>query len=275
MARPVDNSRLANVRVRVFAGVPMALLGVVVIVAGGYIFSLAILVLSVLMIWEWNGLCLDGAPKLGAIVISAVGVTVGVAAIVGLPTALATLAVLVPSTWLLVRTFGGRSSWAAFGVVYVSVPCLAVIWLRATSPLGFETVIWLVMVVCATDIGAYFAGTMIGGPKLAPTISPNKTWSGLLGGILCAAAVGAVTGLVLGLVNILLLSVIGAVVAAVAQSGDFFESFVKRRFDASDSSQLIPGHGGVLDRVDGLLAVLPLAAGAKLLLVGGSFWPWR
>ena len=275
MARPVDNSKLNNVRVRVFAGVPMALLGVAAIVAGGYIFSLAILVLAVLMIWEWNGLCLAGAPNLGSILISSVAVTVGVAALVGLPMGLATLAVAIPLTWLLVRTFGGRSSWAALGVAYVSIPCLAVIWLRATSPLGFETVIWLVLVVCATDIGAYFAGTMIGGPKLAPKISPNKTWSGLLGGILCAALVGAVAGLILGLANILLLTVVGAALAAVAQSGDLFESFVKRRFDASDSSQLIPGHGGVLDRVDGLLVVLPLAAGAKFLLVGGSFWPWR
>ena len=124
--------------------------------------------------------------------------------------------------------------------------------------------LWLFAVVWATDIGAYAAGRTIGGPKLAPAISPNKTWSGLAGGVALAAAVGAIAAWIQGAVDVVLLAAVSGVLAVVAQGGDLLESRLKRRVGAKDSSNLIPGHGGFLDRFDGILAAA--------LVVSGSIW---
>ncbi len=156
-----------------------------------------------------------------------------------------------------------RARWLAIGLVYVAVPCIALVWLRA-EPLGRETIMWLFAVVWATDIGAYFTGRGVGGPKLAPRISPGKTWSGLAGGVACAAAVGLAAAVLLGVADAWRLAVAGALLALVAQGGDLWESMVKRRFHAKDSGTLIPGHGGVLDRLDGLMAAAPAVAAATL-----------
>ena len=123
---------------------------------------------------------------------------------------------------------------------------------------GRDLVFWLLAVVWATDIGAYFAGRGIGGAKLAPAISPNKTWAGLIGGALAAALVGIIAARLLGS-GAIPLAVGGMALAVVAQGGDLLESWCKRRFGVKDSSHVIPGHGGILDRVDGLLAVFPAA----------------
>ncbi len=156
-----------------------------------------------------------------------------------------------------------RARWLAIGLVYVAVPCIALVWLRA-EPLGLETIMWLFGVVWATDIGAYFTGRGLGGPKLAPRISPGKTWSGLAGGVACAAVVGLAAAALLGVADGWRLALAGALLALVAQGGDLWESSVKRRFHAKDSGTLIPGHGGVLDRLDGLMAAAPAVAAATL-----------
>ncbi|WP_374412483.1 phosphatidate cytidylyltransferase [Novosphingobium colocasiae] len=155
-----------------------------------------------------------------------------------------------------------RGLWNAGGIVYVGVAGLTLVELRGADG-GLHLVLTVVGAVIATDIGAYFAGRTFGGPKIAPRISPSKTWSGLLGGMTAAAAVLA--GLTLyaarvpGLAGIERMAWIpalyGALLAVVAQAGDFFESWMKRRAGVKDSSRLIPGHGGLFDRVDGLLSV--------------------
>lgn len=144
------------------------------------------------------------------------------------------------------------------GTLYIGVGCLSFLWLRSVPAEGRNLVFWLLAVVWATDIGAYFAGRGIGGPKLAPAVSPNKTWAGLIGGVLSAALVGVLASGLLGR-EATLLVVGGMVLAVVAQGGDLLESWCKRRFGVKDSSHIIPGHGGILDRVDGLLAVFPVA----------------
>jgi phosphatidate cytidylyltransferase len=133
--------------------------------------------------------------------------------------------------------------------------------------------LWVLALVWATDTGAYIAGRRIGGAKLAPRISPNKTWSGLGGGIAAAALVGAVAALWLGTSSVWLLLGVSAALAIVEQVGDLAESAFKRRFGVKDSSDIIPGHGGVLDRVDGLLAVIVAVAGLSLA-GGGSVLLW-
>ncbi|MFO1068267.1 MAG: phosphatidate cytidylyltransferase [Geminicoccaceae bacterium] len=159
---------------------------------------------------------------------------------------------------------------AAAGVVYLGLPAVALIWLRNEPGGSTLTVLWLLLVVWTTDIGAYFVGRTIGGPKLAPSISPGKTWAGLVGGMTLAALVGAVVSHLGGGVPWLGF-VAGAVLAVIAQIGDLYESHLKRRAGTKDSGILIPGHGGVLDRLDGLLFAAPAyafllyAAGPRLL----------
>jgi phosphatidate cytidylyltransferase len=149
------------------------------------------------------------------------------------------------------------------GYLYVALPSLA---LLALNALSYQIVFWVMLVTWATDIFAYFAGRSIGGPKLAPRISPNKTWAGLVGGMIGAELLGAAAAYAFGLGAGFFFG--GAFMGLVAQAGDLYESWVKRRTGVKDSGTLLPGHGGVLDRVDGLLAV----AVATLLLIDTGFW---
>ncbi|WP_395832439.1 phosphatidate cytidylyltransferase, partial [Elstera sp.] len=132
---------------------------------------------------------------------------------------------------------------------------------------GREMVLWLRGVVWATDTGAYFVGRMIGGPRLAPTISPNKTWAGLIGGMAAAGGIGALIGTSVGGSGPLL-ALLGAGLAVVAQTGDLAESALKRHAGVKDSGRMIPGHGGILDRVDGLMPV------ALVLVLLVAFFGW-
>jgi phosphatidate cytidylyltransferase len=151
----------------------------------------------------------------------------------------------------------------AGGFLYIALPALALILLEwAWYPL----VLWALVVTWATDIFAYFAGRSIGGPKLAPRISPNKTWAGLAGGTLGAAIAGGFVAYLFDLGSPFLY--LGALMAVLAQAGDLYESWVKRRAGVKDSGTILPGHGGVLDRLDGLLPV----AVATLLILAAGWW---
>jgi phosphatidate cytidylyltransferase len=152
-----------------------------------------------------------------------------------------------------------KNLFAWVGVPYVALPVLALVLLRSDAVWGIHAIMWLMLVVWATDTFAYFAGRIIGGPKLAPILSPKKTWAGLLGGMLGAALV-SVAYAAFKLPGWMGLAVVAAALAVIAQLGDIFESALKRRFGVKDSGDLIPGHGGVLDRVDGLVAVGVIAA---------------
>ncbi len=155
------------------------------------------------------------------------------------------------------------------GPVVAAVPGVALLWLRGFEPGGTVLVAGLLGCVIATDTGAYAAGRLFGGPRLAPMISPNKTWAGLAGGILAGAAGGGLMAVWLpGHANVALLCLAGAGIAVVSQVGDLGESAMKRRFGVKDSGRMIPGHGGVLDRCDGHMAAI--SAAAALVLLGGK-----
>lgn len=145
-----------------------------------------------------------------------------------------------------------RALWVAGGIPYLALSGLSILMIRAIPDTGLGWTIYLLLVVWGTDIGAYAAGRLIGGPKIWPQISPKKTWAGLIGGMASAAVIGYLVADVMEQDDFFLASG-SAVLAVIAQAGDFFESHVKRRAGAKDSGHLIPGHGGVLDRVDGLL----------------------
>ncbi|CCQ73983.1 phosphatidate cytidylyltransferase [Magnetospira sp. QH-2] len=171
------------------------------------------------------------------------------------------------------RLVQGKIIWVLMGIPYIALPIAAMVWIRGADGWGLAAFLWLLGVVWATDTGAYAAGRSIGGPKLAPRISPKKTWAGLLGGMACAMAVGAGAAHWLGQTPVGPLMVVSGVLAVVAQIGDLFESWVKRHFNVKDSGSMIPGHGGLLDRMDGLLAAgLALALLFALTEGGGGAW---
>ena len=156
---------------------------------------------------------------------------------------------------------------------YTLAALVALLWLRHQPVHGRETVTWIVLCIWATDIGAYIVGRSAGGAKLAPRISPGKTWSGLVGGMAWAAVASAALGYAFDLGDTFALAGIGAGLAVVGQIGDLVESAAKRSAGLKDSGTLIPGHGGLLDRIDGLVAVLVVVA--LIRLAAGSDWPWN
>jgi len=236
MALRVDSVVGSGLGLRVLSGLVLVPIALGLAYAGGTAFNLLVLLAAALMADEWRRLCSVDANASGA----------------------------AHRRWL----------WLAAGAVYIAVPCIAIIWLRSDAAVGRQAILWLFAVVWATYIGSYFAGRGIGGPKLAPRISPAKTWAGLLGGMVCAALVGAATALLLDLSRAVPLIVISGLLAVVAQAGDLLESMVKRRFGVKDSGHLIPGHGGVLDRLDGLLTAAPAVA-ALTLVTGEGVLAWR
>jgi phosphatidate cytidylyltransferase len=150
--------------------------------------------------------------------------------------------------------------WAAAGVPYAGAIGIAPIALRSDSEDGFVAVIFLFAIVWTTDIVAYFMGRLIGGPKLLPRVSPKKTWSGAISGLAAAVLAALVVAEASGLSGLLPVALIAAALSCVAQAGDLFESRLKRRFGAKDSSHLIPGHGGLMDRLDGFVLAAAVAA---------------
>ncbi len=153
---------------------------------------------------------------------------------------------------------GWGAGWFIAGFLYALVAALSVLWIRDRADNGIALVLWVFIVVWATDIGAYFAGRAIGGPRLAPSISPGKTWAGFYGGAAAATIVGGAWALFTGLPLLVLL--LAPLFAVAAQGGDLFESWMKRRAGVKDSGSWLPGHGGVFDRLDGLLPVAILTA---------------
>jgi phosphatidate cytidylyltransferase len=165
-----------------------------------------------------------------------------------------------------------QALWYIAGTVYVTAPPVALVILRHNAA-GLETIIWIIAMVVAADTGGYLVGRTVGGPKLAPRISPNKTWSGLGGAVAGAALAGLCAAFILNHTNVWMLTLISAVIGLLEQGGDLVESAFKRHFGVKDTSQIIPGHGGVLDRVDGLLAVA-VAVLIINLWAGGSVLAW-
>lgn len=265
-----DVSRAGGLFARVLTSVLMMPLMLGAIYLGGAVFDVLIVAMAAVLIWEWHGLLARGARGLyGVAVCGTAGVLAASVLDIRLAAGFALVSVLIAV--MAAGRRGGDRFLLGVGPLYIGLPCLALLVLRAKF--GFAATAWVFAMIWATDIGAYAFGRGIGGPKLAPRISPNKTWAGLLGGMLCSAAVGA-AGVALpclgsGAPGWAVLAGLGAVLAVVAQAGDLFESAIKRRVGAKDSSRLIPGHGGVLDRVDGLLTAAP-AALAALAAMGAT-----
>jgi len=228
------------------------------------------------MAWEWARLCRGGrVGTTGAVLIAAVLVAIIVAVTAGIGPAIAVAAIAAAVVfWIAAREHEPEPRWFALGLLWIALPCVLLLWLAHAEGAGRLTLLWIFAIVWATDIGAYMVGRRIGGPLLAPHWSPRKTWAGIIGGAGCAALAGWATAGMLGLSSALPLVLASAGLAIVEQFGDLAESVAKRRFGVKDSSGLIPGHGGLLDRLDGLLAVIPAVA-LLTLIGGGSVLTWR
>jgi phosphatidate cytidylyltransferase len=228
------------------------------------------------MAWEWARLCRGGRLGVsGSVLVVTVLLGVVAAATAGVVAAAAvTGAGVALLVWAALRERDREPYWLALGALWVALPCVLLLWLASADGAGRHTLLWIFAVVWATDIGAYAVGRRLGGPRLAPRWSPRKTWAGLIGGAGCAALAGWATARFLGASSVLPLVLVSAGLAIVGQFGDLAESVAKRRFGVKDSSGLIPGHGGLLDRLDGLLAVVPAVA-LLTLIGGGSVLTWR
>jgi phosphatidate cytidylyltransferase len=267
---PAERRLPADLGKRAIAGIVMAVMAAVVIFLGGWYFALVMMTVLVLLALEWAKLTMGASRRRHAVV----GIVLLPLLMMGLahywvtvaPTQTQTLfagavgASLLFVSLLLIRRVGGwpERLWAIVGIVYLGVPAVAFLALR-DLPNGMHLVFWLVIVVVATDVFAYLVGRSVGGPKLAPRISPGKTWSGLAGGVMGALVLGGIAS-GLGGWGSLQGGLFAAILALVAQSGDLFESFIKRRAGVKDSGRLIPGHGGMLDRLDGYLFAAPALA---------------
>jgi phosphatidate cytidylyltransferase len=233
--------------------------------AGGIWFHLFVALIGVLMAQEWVRIVHEDDPLQFAL--HAAGAMCGalLPLVIGLQGALLTIAVIAGlSAALALWRAPGGPAWRFLGVPYVSIPPIALVVLREDPNHGIAAILLVMLMVWAADTFAYFAGRIIGGPKLAPRISPKKTWAGLLGAMAGSAFAALCVGLSLGIAGLLGLVVVAAILAVVEQAGDLFKSAMKRHYGVKDSGKLIPGHGGVIDRVDGLVAVATAAA-----IIGG------
>jgi phosphatidate cytidylyltransferase len=264
---------------RLVWGLAMGVAAAVCTILGAVPFAVLVIFVAVLLSWEWGRLVhgreagIVIAVHVGAVAVAAVLAAVGFV-FLGL------LALLIGSILAMLLSLGRNSQFSALGVFYAGLPAIALIWLRSDPDplLGLLAVVFVILVVVASDTGGFLAGRLMRGPKLWPRISPNKTWAGSLGALVASAIVGALFWLVVPDSSPGRLAAAGVALSLVAQAGDLAESAIKRRFGVKDTSSLIPGHGGVMDRVDGLLAaatavglasfVINVHSPARALLLG-------
>jgi len=250
----------SDVAQRVVVGVLLAATAATALWLGGIVFWAFISAIALVVLVEWGGLV--GADRFRlALAVLLLAVCLGFASPALWGTERSTVALLIILALAQTVTLGSGALSA--GIAVVGLPAIGIMHLRA-QPDGVMLALWALCVVIFTDTGAFFVGRKLGGPKLAPRFSPKKTWSGLIGGMIAAAIVGAVIGRIGHLAPATLW--LGAPLAVLAQAGDLFESWLKRRAGVKDSGRLLPGHGGFLDRVDGAIPVVTVIAA---LIAGG------
>jgi phosphatidate cytidylyltransferase len=265
--------RLAsNLKLRIVSGIALAAIAFGLAYAGAIPFAILVLLCALAMSWEWGRLVRGTGFDLGFF-IHACAVAGGVVLAASGYAALG-VAVLASAAITLVPLYFGRGArLSALGVFYVGLPSIALLWVRGDAPFGFTALLFIFAVVWSSDTLAYASGRLIGGPKLWPAVSPNKTWAGLIGALTAGAISGAVFAALEPDSSMVRLIAIGVGMAFVAQAGDLAESALKRHFHSKDASDLIPGHGGFMDRMDALVAVA--VACALLALVVEPHAPAR
>lgn len=256
-ATPNTAKGSSNLYMRVVAALVLAPLTILIAWIGGWIWACVVIAAAALLYFEWlmivgvSGNRLAVAAGLAALALSGICLMLRRADIA--------FAIVAVGLVLVAMVAREQRGWVASGLVYAAAALIATILVRRDADFGFLGLMFVLLVVWVTDIGGYFAGRGIGGPKLWPRVSPKKTWAGAIGGLVLGLVIAAGFAL-LGFGKMEPLLLLGAVLSIVSQLGDLFESAVKRRFDVKDSSHIIPGHGGLLDRLDGFVAAIVFAA---------------
>lgn len=228
--------------------------------AGPEVFSVLVAMVALAMCWEWGHIVRRGGGRDVSFLVHAGSVLSAVAAATFASTELAFGMLAVGALALLVLNFPTGPGVSLLGVLYVGIPAILLIWLRGSEPYGLTAVIFIFAVVWAGDIGAFIGGRLIGGPKLYPSVSPNKTWAGLISGVVASLAVAVVFWSIVVAAPFWHLIGCAILLGIAAQLGDLAESALKRLFRVKDASDLIPGHGGFMDRLDGMVTAATLAA---------------
>lgn len=247
-------SKWSDLGIRTLSAVILVPAVLVIVWQGGFLFTGFAVALGIVMATEWVKISFGGnKAQLLIHEVAAACVIMG-----SIKLSLLALVTLTSVSMFLQRK-DGLSFWKSIGVFYIGLPVLALSILREDVEFGLNAVVWCMVIVWSADVMAYFFGRIIGGPKLAPQISPKKTWAGMLGAIVGAVLASGLWSQ-LSQISLWPLAGLAAAFAVVEQGGDIFESAFKRRYGVKDSGNLIPGHGGVLDRIDGLIAVILIAA---------------
>lgn len=274
MASKDTNPAYSDLVVRFVSALAMAAVALSAVIAGGLWFAGLVGLAGALMMWEWRRISSPGAT------LSAVGYCAAIAMAAWFTChsqpfqALASLTVMTGMAASFDSVRGKQALWGATGALYIGLAVIFFVAFRLNPAHGVAVVLFIALVVVATDAGAYFAGRRFGRRKLAPRISPNKTWAGLIGGVVSAEIIGGIFAIfVLGRSGVELLGV-AAILSLASQMGDLAESAYKRRFDVKDAGNLIPGHGGLLDRFDGLISAVLAAFAITLLNGGASILSW-
>ena len=264
---------------RTASALVLAPLAIGVAFVGGWVFAAACTVVAGLVLWEWSrlvasadGECVTrtlvfGLPALiGAAVLAQLDIPAGAIGVIAAAAAFASQGTL----GLAYRRNRHSCLWAAAGILYAAIVAMCPIWLRRDPEMGFAALLFLFATIWATDIFAYFTGRGFGGPLLAPRLSPKKTWSGAVGGLAGGVVAGVLVAYASARTHPAAAGALALILSIAAQGGDLFESSVKRRFGAKDTSALIPGHGGVMDRVDGFLVAALVAVVIGSLRFGAA-----
>jgi phosphatidate cytidylyltransferase len=252
--------RKGEVVLRIASGLVLAALALAATLYSPWSFLVLVMAGGGLAVWEWGRLTrgngFDGTALISAVTVGAVAVLTSLRR----PDLAALILAATSAAIFVTQPTRQQSAWSVAGLLYVALPASALVWLRSDEALGAIAVVYLFAVAWTTDTASYAAGHLIGGPKLAPRISPRKTWSGFIIGASTPALVGIAFALALKSTSPWRLALVSVALALACQTGDLIESWVKRHFGAKDMSQMIPGHGGLFDRIDGLLVAAVLAA---------------
>jgi phosphatidate cytidylyltransferase len=251
----VSAAQLSNLQLRVVSAVVLAVAALWLTWLGGLPFRLLAVLIGAAIFYEWCAMSRTIANASYQLLTALFLAAVLVALAAGMPAATVLLVLagaMIAS--IVVGLIRGQGSWPTIGLGYAGISAVSLALLRGGDHAGLLSVLFLFATVWATDVLAYFVGRTVGGPKLAPAISPGKTWSGAIGGAVGGLAAGLVAAVLAGAPNVPMLGVVALLLSIVSQIGDLFESWVKRRCGVKDSGSIIPGHGGVMDRVDGLVA---------------------
>ena len=260
--------RGSELALRVCSALVLVPLAIATAYLGGWPFDLFWGAAAIGVLWEWSSLVARN-EQLSVLLAGGASLALAVVLVATGHVLPALIVVAMGALGAASLTLAERRTWVAGALPYAGALAMGPIILRSDGEQGFLAVLFLFAIVWTTDIGAYFAGRALGGPKLMPGVSPNKTWAGAIGGLLASVLAALVVAKMAALTSLFALAMVAVVLSVSAQAGDLFESFLKRRFNAKDSSHLIPGHGGLMDRLDGF--VTASVAAVMIGLARGGF----